>query len=199
MPAELGVGAHRARYIFLLPIAITPPTVIPCAEFLRQIPARVILTVQPGWHCQRRLSRPTVIARRSFVAQNVVVIVVFDVHDPCVSLDSASYKVRRDTPYFVTCAIERDTGIMDIEDHDDDDILSYKRPAGYDGRATEPPLAVPTGLNCEDDARRYLAQKFGAGYHCRRCDGYWEQKYVACPVCPDTQFRRHKGPLRRAL
>ncbi len=52
------------------------------------------------------------------------------------------------------------------------------------------PLAVPTGLSDEADARRYLAQKFNSGFHCSRCDGYWEEKLPACPACPKDYWGR---------
>jgi hypothetical protein len=69
-----------------------------------------------------------------------------------------------------------------------DDILGYE--LGYELKDWEElpaePLPVPTGLNDEDDARRYLARTFSAGFHCTRCDGYWEQEHSKCPVCPSA-------------
>ena len=73
-------------------------------------------------------------------------------------------------------------------------ILDYELPEGCDGLLPCEPLPVPTGLNDEDDARRYLAQTFNAGFHCRRCDGHWEQEHASCPVCIDG-WRDPTGPI----
>ena len=70
----------------------------------------------------------------------------------------------------------------------DDDILGYELSYELKDWKEPPaePLPVPTGLNDEDDARRYLARTFNAGFHCRRCDGNWEQEHSMCPVCSQT-------------